>query len=309
MTWVTLRQPRGPRSSALRQGPARYWRLALYAPAASWRFGNRVRFSMWSRFSAVPGEQVGAAGELVVLVGLVDGHRAAGSGERPRLDLAHRRVDEVLGLVPGMASRGPAAVVAARIGEVERRPEAQRRREPGVGSRGSRRSPDSAAWARRRRRRPRVREITQGPAAADALVAELLPGVHRDAREGRSGGRWHGFRATSRAHFRMKRTPRWLVRHLSRVESDVRAHELGSTVRVGEAREGGGDARASERLAIGGIRAASGRLRGARSESGRAVRMIRKVPRRGAAAGGTALNPATRPAPARPASRSGSRWP
>ncbi len=51
MTWVTLRQPRGPTPARSPMLPARYWRLALYAPAVSWRFGKRVRFSMWNRFS------------------------------------------------------------------------------------------------------------------------------------------------------------------------------------------------------------------------------------------------------------------
>ncbi len=146
----------------------------------------------------VPAEQVGTSGELVVLVGLVDGHRAPGSRERPGFDLAHGRVDEV----PGLMGGGYAAITAtggvtAHIGQVEGRPQAQRRREPRVGLERQdatrlhvMRHAEADASA--------SREIAEGPTAAQALGADPQAGLQRQAREGRPGGRRHGIAASDR---------------------------------------------------------------------------------------------------------------
>ena len=140
-----------------------------------------------------------------MLVGLVDGHRAPGSRERPGFDLAHGRVDEVPGLVSGTcaertAPAAPAivtAIVAAHVGEVKGRPQAQGRREAGVGFERQDVARLHAVCHAKADTSP-ISEVAQGPATAQALRADLLAGLQGQAREGRPGGRRHGIEASDR---------------------------------------------------------------------------------------------------------------
>ena len=95
MTWVTLRQPRGPMParSAMLRGEV----LALGVVRAGGLLEVREPGPVLDveQVLPVPREDVRAAGELVVLVRLVDGEGAAGSAERACLELAHRGMDEV----------------------------------------------------------------------------------------------------------------------------------------------------------------------------------------------------------------------
>ena len=150
--------------------------MALYEPAASCRLGKRVRFSMWRRFSLVPGEDVRAAGELVVLVRLVDRDPYAGPRECSRLELAHGRVHEVL------AARRRASRSTVR--ELQRRPQAEG---------GAQIAHTTRDWRPRptpRRGPPRSRRPPDRRARASAIVAAAArPGSPAPPRQSAAGVR------------------------------------------------------------------------------------------------------------------------
>ena len=77
---------------------------------------------------SVPRDDIGPAGELVVLIGLVDRDAIAERSEVPRLELAHRGVNEVL-----IAAAALLPLCPTRL-EGKRRPRAERERDPGIGS-------------------------------------------------------------------------------------------------------------------------------------------------------------------------------
>ena len=115
-----------------------------------------------------------------MLVRLVDGERASGSPEGACLELAHGGVDEVRRVAGGV---GSGAGACPGVGEVEGRPQPERRRQARVGLEGQNAASLRIVDDTERNAGP-FGKGTKRPAAAQTLLADLLPGLLGNPGEG-----------------------------------------------------------------------------------------------------------------------------
>ena len=196
ITWVTLRQPRGPRSETLGHRRREVLPLGVVRAGRLLEVGEAGPVLDVEQVLAVPREDVRAARELVVLVRLVDrdadGRVSPARGPRARPS-PRGRSPRSPGDEPSRRGRRRARASAAGPA---RRPAART-------TRGWRRRPISTLWTTSRARRRRARRARASVQRRRSRSSRIgLAGVDGEAPEGGASRRGHRIRLSAKATFR-----------------------------------------------------------------------------------------------------------